>query len=193
MKTILLCLTAMMLNVQCYSCWVMTDINTKMLANSVYADERLDDRIAESLQKQFLIFPGTKWCGAGNSADNYDDLGPERETDMCCREHDHCPDVIAGGETKHNLTNTAFYTRLHCECDEVFHDCLKAANTTTSKLIGSIYFNALMTKCFREDYPIDECIKKGGLFNTKCVEYSYHTNETKLYQWFDVPVFSLSS
>ena len=44
-------------------------------------------------------------------ADNYDDLGDEVEADMCCREHDHCPDLIAGGDTKYNLTNTAFYTR----------------------------------------------------------------------------------
>lgn len=58
-----------------------------------------------------MLVPGTKWCGAGNVAVSYDDLGEEKEADMCCREHDNCPDLIPGGGTKHNLTNDAFYTR----------------------------------------------------------------------------------
>ena len=54
---------------------------------------------------------GTKWCGAGDIAENYDDLGPYVETDKCCRAHDSCKDVILGYETLHNLTNTNFYSR----------------------------------------------------------------------------------
>lgn len=54
---------------------------------------------------------GTKWCGSGNIAENYEDLGEERDTDSCCREHDYCPDYIEAKGTKHGLTNTASYTR----------------------------------------------------------------------------------
>lgn len=54
---------------------------------------------------------GTKWCGSGNIADNYDDLGEERDTDSCCRAHDNCPDYIEAKGSKHGLTNTAGYTR----------------------------------------------------------------------------------
>lgn len=54
---------------------------------------------------------GTKWCGAGNIADDYDDLGEFRFTDKCCREHDHCKDIIEGYQTMHNLTNNRFYSK----------------------------------------------------------------------------------
>lgn len=54
---------------------------------------------------------GTKWCGSGNIAENYDDLGEYKDTDYCCREHDSCPDYIEAKGTKHGLTNTASFTR----------------------------------------------------------------------------------
>nr|AZL90156.1 phospholipase 2 [Spodoptera exigua] len=174
--------------------WVINDINTKMLPKDLFSNELSDEEIiaeASTLFKQriSLIFPGTKWCGAGNVADNYDDLGEEKEADMCCREHDNCPDLIPGGETKHNLTNDAFYTRLSCACDEKFLTCLRSANTKVARYIGLIYFDGLQTKCYREDYPVIKCIKKGGWFKTKCVQYSYDKSGEKIYQWFDVEDF----
>ena len=57
------------------------------------------------------IFPGTKWCGPGNIAENIDDLGEEVETDTCCREHDHCPKSIPGRSTKFGLRNRSFFTK----------------------------------------------------------------------------------
>ncbi|CAG9840989.1 unnamed protein product [Diabrotica balteata] len=74
------------------------------------------DKIFPSL----LIFPGTKWCGPGNIAINDNDFGTENATDACCREHDHCPDVIEGLESKYNLNNPDFharYTILSYFCD----------------------------------------------------------------------------
>lgn len=59
----------------------------------------------------FVIYPGTKWCGAGNVANNFDDLGLDKKADACCREHDHCNDAIPAGENKYNLTNTEAYTK----------------------------------------------------------------------------------
>ena len=57
-----------------------------------------------------LIFPGTKWCGPGDVASSYEDLGQFRETDMCCRDHDHCENIPGGGE-KYGLTNNDLFTR----------------------------------------------------------------------------------
>lgn len=34
-----------------------------------------------------LSVPGTKWCGPGYTADDYDDLGAKHEEDRCCRAH----------------------------------------------------------------------------------------------------------
>ncbi|KAL4703503.1 hypothetical protein ACJJTC_018087 [Scirpophaga incertulas] len=134
-----------------------------------------------------LIYPGTKWCGAGDIADNYDDLGEEEETDKCCRAHDHCPDIIPSGETKYNLTNKAFYTRLSCKCDVIFKNCLHQAKSSASSHIGNIYFNVIGTKCFRKDYPVVGCKKRGGWLKKKCLIPNYDTTGDKKYQWFDVP------
>ncbi|XP_072934723.1 phospholipase A2-like [Epargyreus clarus] len=130
---------------------------------------------------------GTKWCGPGNRADNYDDLGSEVETDKCCRAHDTCPEVIEAGETKYNLTNTAFYSRLSCNCDEAFRLCLRKDGSEASDTVGIIYFNVIGTQCFRKDYNATGCLKYGGFFHTKCLEYEYDTSSEKFYQWFDVP------
>ncbi|KAG6449747.1 hypothetical protein O3G_MSEX006231 [Manduca sexta] len=168
-------------------CWVITRHEQPAL-DSGLSDEDVEDIHSEEVarQKFNLIFPGTKWCGTGDIADNYDDLGSARETDMCCREHDHCSDLILGKETKYNLTNPAFYTRLNCGCDEKFRLCLRAANTRIANRIGKIYFNALGTKCYREDYPVIGCNSYGGWFKRKCVEYSYNTTADRRFQWFDV-------
>jgi len=31
------------------------------------------------------VFPGTKWCGTGDIAKNFHDLGEEKDMDRCCR------------------------------------------------------------------------------------------------------------
>ena len=64
-----------------------------------------------------LIFPGTKWCGKGDLAQCFDDLGDDLELDMCCRDHDCCPFVIPPFTSRHNLFNYRFHSLLHCECD----------------------------------------------------------------------------
>lgn len=53
---------------------------------------------------------GTKWCGAGNIAKDYDDLGRFNQTDSCCREHDHAQDNIGAFQKKHGLRNPLPYT-----------------------------------------------------------------------------------
>ena len=64
-----------------------------------------------SLRKKLADnLPGTKWCGAGDVARDYDDLGPKAETDKCCRDHDNSIESMARGEEKNGLKNTLLYT-----------------------------------------------------------------------------------
>ncbi|XP_065288242.1 uncharacterized protein [Dermacentor albipictus] len=67
------------------------------------------DLLGTTLQS-LLIYPGTKWCGAGDIANGYDDLGRAKEIDMCCRDHDHADDKILAFQTKHGIKNFMFYT-----------------------------------------------------------------------------------
>ncbi|XP_054716376.1 phospholipase A2-like isoform X2 [Uloborus diversus] len=133
----------------------------------------------------FFIYPGTKWCGAGNISDSYDDLGPEVEADMCCRTHDHCEDNIEGFESKHGLRNSSPFTKSHCDCDDEFHRCLNEANTRASNRIGKIFFNYLQMNCFKEDHPIIGCARRIGRIRRRCQEYELDENEPPVWQFFD--------
>lgn len=66
---------------------------------------------------RFLMFPGTKWCGRGQTATHYDDIGEDKEADVCCRDHDCCPDLIPSFSSRYNVFNYRFHAILHCECD----------------------------------------------------------------------------
>ena len=55
-----------------------------------------------------LSFPFTKWCGPGSTAQNFDDLGADSGTDICCREHDHCDHGIKTGDEKCQFKNNGF-------------------------------------------------------------------------------------
>ncbi|XP_063974772.1 phospholipase A2-like [Diachasmimorpha longicaudata] len=135
-----------------------------------------------------LIYPGTKWCGSGNIAENSEDLGHFSATDRCCRDHDQCDDVIGAMETGHNITNSAFYTRVECSCDEKFYDCLHHSDDKIAPHIGTFYFSLLNTQCFRKDYPIISC-KRYSTYLRRCVEYNLDESQPKIYQWFDVPPY----
>ncbi|CAG2164291.1 unnamed protein product [Oppiella nova] len=80
-----------------------------------YSDEDFPDEYNNKIDRNFfegiLIFPGTKWCGAGNIAEHENDFGSEKDTDHCCRQHDHCFDSIESGDTKYNLKNKAIHTK----------------------------------------------------------------------------------
>lgn len=98
---------------------------------------------------------GTKWCGPGNTAAGYEDLGSDEKVDKCCRDHDHC-DNIASGEEKFGLKNDDYFTRLHCYCDKEFHSCLKSVDSKRGNYIGSFYFN-VRDKCYKQQHPIVAC------------------------------------
>jgi len=131
-----------------------------------------------------VIFPGTKWCGAGDRAKNYDDLGLHQDTDRCCRAHDHCNDTLAPGETRKDLTNKSPFTKLSCKCDLDFYYCLDRVDTVTSNTIGNTYFNVLRRECYQEDYPLtDKCKKYRTFLKLTCLEYERNTKAPKVNQW----------
>lgn len=54
---------------------------------------------------------GTKWCGLGDEAKGYHDLGPEVAVDICCRAHDHCPMRLKAFRSDYGSINLSLYTR----------------------------------------------------------------------------------
>ncbi|GFS57439.1 phospholipase A2 [Nephila pilipes] len=135
---------------------------------------------------QPFIFPGTNYCGPGNIAENYYDLGTFNETDACCREHDYCDDIIRPGRTKHNLINPFGTTRLHCRCDQVLRECFRKVNSVVSNTVGYIFFSVLQTQCFDFDYPASGCLLwRRGSARMYCVKYKLDEDQPKKWQWFD--------
>lgn len=129
-------------------------------AETTFTEELIESDTAIERNRQAeerinLSFPGTKWCGPGNTADGYDDLGSDAEIDKCCRQHDHC-DNIPSGEEKHGLVNSDYFTRLHCMCDKEFKQCLRGANSRRGNYIGNFYFN-VRDRCYKEQHPVVDC------------------------------------
>jgi len=94
-----------------------------------------------------IQLPGTKWCGAGSTAEDEHDLGLAEATDRCCRTHDHCPEFLTPGQSRDGVTNVASYTVSSCECDVQFFTCLERASTPHAQVAGELYFNILKPKC----------------------------------------------
>ncbi|KAF2363352.1 Phospholipase A2 domain [Trinorchestia longiramus] len=147
-------------------------------------------------QKRNLMFPGkgvmffgTKWCGPGDDADSFDDLGELKELDMCCRDHDHCPENIKHGKTKHNITNTSAFTMSHCDCDDAFHKCLKLVDSEASQAVGFTYFSTGFIKCFRLAPPVEKCLQWSGFFSQTCDRYQFDESGEYKWQVFDLPTF----
>ncbi|XP_034251452.1 group 3 secretory phospholipase A2, partial [Thrips palmi] len=96
------------------------------------------------------ILPGTKWCGTGDIAANYFDLGTEKDIDRCCRTHDLCPVKVRAFQSRYGLSNMSFYTKSHCVCDDMLLQCLKASQRPTANIMGNIYFNLLRVPCVED-------------------------------------------
>ncbi|XP_067125209.1 phospholipase A2-like [Centruroides vittatus] len=144
-------------------------------------------KIKKIIINSLLIYPGTKWCGFGDIAKNYNDLGVEKEADKCCRAHDHCNDTIHSYNWKYGLWNAAIFTKSHCDCDYELSRCLRSANTFASNQVGRLYFNALQVQCFKKDYPIVKCKTYKGIANVhlSCQKYVLDETKPKIWQFFD--------
>lgn len=135
----------------------------------------------DSEKTNFLIFPGTLWCGNGDNAKNENDLGPSNRTDACCRAHDNCKNYIEAGGTEQNLINNGLFTRSACICDDEFYKCLRNVSSSASVAVGKIYFNLLKPQCFKCICPTDGCNSDNDLASCK--------DRCTKYKWVDNPKF----
>ncbi|XP_034145201.1 uncharacterized protein proca1 isoform X2 [Esox lucius] len=117
-----------------------------------------DEQVLQRSKRGFT-YPGTLWCGAGNMADNYDDLGEFAATDSCCRVHDHCPYVIHAFSSNYGYTNFKWHPLSHCDCDNALKDCLRKVNDTSSRVVGQAFFNVLEVPCFEFKYE-EQCVER---------------------------------
>jgi len=97
------------------------------------------------------ILPGTNWCGMGDRATSYNDLGFESDIDICCRAHDFCPIRLSAFSAGYGLFNWSFYTRSHCWCDQNFLDCLQQAESPLSSVVMKFYFSIMKTTCLNDN------------------------------------------
>jgi secretory phospholipase A2 len=132
-----------------------------------------------------LIFPGTKWCGAGSAARSTEDLGLYVETDKCCRDHDTCPENMAPKECKNGLCNDSDYTRSHCDCDDRFRRCLqrdRSLSSLASFKIANLYFNILKPLCYAARPPVKWC--RRHRITGECVEFEFDALFRSEWQFF---------
>jgi len=93
------------------------------------------------------IYPGTKWCGLGNKADKYVDLGSEGPEDVCCRNHDFCPVSVEIGQTLYGVNNPSRQTYSMCACDVRILRCLeKNGYRFLEKAFGKLVSQCLAVK-----------------------------------------------
>lgn len=121
------------------------------------------------------IIPGTKWCGLGDIASSYEDLGTHVAVDVCCRAHDHCPVKLKAFRTGYDLVNFSLYTKSHCDCDRDFYNCLRRAKSHIADTIGNVYFNVIKVPCIRKvRKPV--CTDRGrryGRSDSSCEAWAY--------------------
>ncbi|KAM9004382.1 protein PROCA1 [Sarcophilus harrisii] len=106
-----------------------------------------------------FTYPGTLWCGAGNNAESYEQLGELEETDRCCREHDQCQQVIHPFTIGYGHHNLRWHTISHCDCDARLKACLRQVNDAASRAVGQAFFNVIQVPCFELTYE-EQCVER---------------------------------
>ncbi|XP_064486330.1 uncharacterized protein LOC135398796 [Ornithodoros turicata] len=137
---------------------------------------------------RWRIYPGTKWCGDGNIAANYDDVGDDKDVDKCCRAHDHSGETIPPRGTLHGIINYRHYTMSTCEADMLFFGCLKETKSVIAEEVGFLYFDILSPSCYGFDHP-HEC-KDGTTPVEECTEFIVREDKPKVWQKFNNPTFT---
>ncbi|XP_068085638.1 uncharacterized protein GIIIspla2 isoform X2 [Anabrus simplex] len=149
----------------------------KLLRHKTHGDEEEKRHALEHIERQkrelmdIFRVPGTKWCGKGQTASKYTQLGGFDGADKCCRLHDTaCPFFISAFEQKYGLFNWRINTIMHCACDERFRTCLKMTGTGAANLVGKLFFNVVQTSCFVLK-PQKVCLKTSWW--GKCQKFGY--------------------
>ncbi|NXP74856.1 PA23 Phospholipase, partial [Ramphastos sulfuratus] len=83
--------------------------------------------------------------------------GEHRDTDRCCRDHDHCQHVIHPFTARYGYRNLRWHTISHCDCDRRLKECLRQVNDTASRVVGQAFFNVIQVPCFEFTYK-EECV-----------------------------------
>jgi len=118
------------------------------------------------------LIPGTKWCGLGDQASSYNDLGPKHRIDICCRAHDHCPIRSKPFRNDYGILNIGLYTKSHCDCDADFYRCLRGVRSRTADMLGNLYFNLMKLQCMKEErLKVCREVKPIALGFERCIRY----------------------
>uniref|UniRef100_A0A8C6KXG4 phospholipase A2 n=1 Tax=Nothobranchius furzeri TaxID=105023 RepID=A0A8C6KXG4_NOTFU len=129
--------------------------------------------------KRGFIVPGTLWCGSGNKAPSYTDLGVFSNTDSCCREHDQCKHTILSFQSGFGVFNSNIFTMSHCDCDKTFRSCLREANDRISEVVEYTFFNLLKMHCFTLSNRL-QCAERNwfGIWKNKSrLQYEHELSE----------------
>ncbi|XP_037948427.1 phospholipase A2 [Teleopsis dalmanni] len=177
----------------------VTIFNTALLAavdgfseESIFDDEDIFNQALPPIAHTGITAPGTKWCGPGNTAENYNDLGTQWEADKCCRAHDHCDDILEAKTSLHGLDNNDWFPILKCTCEQEFLNCLQNVNNMASNTLGRVYFGS-RSKCFALGYPLVSCKQyQEGTFRKRCARYDIDKTKKQQWQFYDIPFYSLS-
>ncbi|KAI8122013.1 Phospholipase A2 isozymes PA3A/PA3B/PA5 [Lucilia cuprina] len=94
-----------------------------------------------------ITAPGTKWCGPGNTSTSYNDLGTQRETDMCV------VIMIINKIYISCLNNSDWFPILKCSCEQKFINCLKKRQNL----------------CIAEAILLSVVTVYGGTFRKRCI------------------------
>ncbi|XP_037814892.1 phospholipase A2 [Lucilia sericata] len=173
---------------------IFTTSQVKAFEESIFEDEDIyRQALPPSPPSTGITAPGTKWCGPGNTSSSYNDLGTQRETDMCCRDHDHCDDILEARSTFRGLNNSDWFPILKCSCEQKFINCLQAVNNMISNTLGHVYYSA-RSLCIAEGHPIVSCKQyMEGTFRKRCIRYNVDKKRPKIWQFYEMPFYTESS
>ncbi|RVE49080.1 hypothetical protein evm_006326 [Chilo suppressalis] len=112
---------------------------TYMMENRNKVGENSLARSRRSIRANFIV-PGTKWCGAGQLAESYNELGTDKKEDRCCRAHDNCRKNIGAFKRRYGLFNYRPFTISHCRCDRrPKRDAMEVLRVPGTKWCGKGY------------------------------------------------------
>lgn len=87
------------------------EISAREMQETTQSPLSLPSNLTQILSLWRGIVPGTKWCGPGDDADGYSDIGLKFGVDTCCRSHDLCPVRLKPFRVGYGMVNFSVYTK----------------------------------------------------------------------------------